>query len=387
MLSQTYLVLFLLIAIEIIPITHQSILPPAASCENYNATRNLRSMNPSPKCLEPLSGPSSAPLYEDCKTQPCFLFRWSTPSIMFDRKAFNSSVTHFQRPFLCKDPVALHPSLGGIVFKLLERVAPDNALCVWAGPENRCSFNALVDFTAVMAEQGYQFAIAGLLLDLPKRRCDHILSFPIHDNRIVIIGNRDYFADHPLYQLAKPFRLSSWLIIALVVTLFFFVCVIGVLKLRSVRREGKFLTALQMFTGSLDLPLHTDYAATRINFAPSRGYKVPYLTKHRNSNATVYGRRRRRKTFCRSRANARDDENDISADIARKNLSGILFRIAFGAFLAVFALFYEVAVVNFLFQQTTMKLSTSIEFLSDAELRKYSVLRNSAQEVVLLETG
>lgn len=72
---------------------------------------------------------------------------------------------------------------------------------------------------------------------------------------------------------------------------------------------------------------------------------------------------------------------------AKYGLSMTLFRLSLLAFVAVFALFYEVAVVNFLFQQQKLELSKSVKSLSNSELSQYSVLKNSALENVWNATG
>lgn len=64
-----------------------------------------------------------------------------------------------------------------------------------------------------------------------------------------------------------------------------------------------------------------------------------------------------------------------------------LYRIAIVAILGIFVLFYEVAVVNVLFQQQKSMLEKSVQTLTDAELKDYAVLKDSALENVWQETG
>lgn len=84
----------------------------------------------------------------------------------------------------------------------------------------------------------------------------------------------------------------------------------------------------------------------------------------------------------------RIDEYRNSVSFATKyGLSMTLFRIALLAFLAVFALFYEVAVVNFLFQQNSLQIEKAVRNLSTKDLANFTVLKNSALENVWNATG
>lgn len=62
------------------------------------------------------------------------------------------------------------------------------------------------------------------------------------------------------------------------------------------------------------------------------------------------------------------------------------YRIAIVAILGIFVLFYEVAVVNVLFQQRQSVLEKSVQQLTDADLGDYAVLKDSALENVWQET-
>lgn len=82
-----------------------------------------------------------------------------------------------------------------------------------------------------------------------------------------------------------------------------------------------------------------------------------------------------------------DEYRDSVAFATKYGLSMTLFRIALLAFIAVFALFYEVAVVNFLFQQNSLRIEKGVRNLSTRELNNFAVLKNSALENVWNATG
>ena len=64
-----------------------------------------------------------------------------------------------------------------------------------------------------------------------------------------------------------------------------------------------------------------------------------------------------------------------------------LLRGAGKVYLAIFLLFYGAAVVNFIFEEQSKELTNGLKFLSDRELRKFAILRDSALEDVFLENG
>lgn len=84
------------------------------------------------------------------------------------------------------------------------------------------------------------------------------------------------------------------------------------------------------------------------------------------------------------------DENQgvrVMTFATKYGLAMALYRIAVLASLGIFLLFYEVAVVNFVFQEQVVKLSRSVTELSREDLERYAVLRNSALEDVWSRTG
>lgn len=77
----------------------------------------------------------------------------------------------------------------------------------------------------------------------------------------------------------------------------------------------------------------------------------------------------------------------VTTFATKYGLAMALYRIAVLASLGIFLLFYEMAVVNFLFQEENVSLSGSVALLSREELGRYAVWKDSALEDVWNMTG
>eukprot|EP00177_Eucheuma_denticulatum_P001741 GFKZ01003130.1.p1 GENE.GFKZ01003130.1~~GFKZ01003130.1.p1 ORF type:complete len:665 (-),score=34.78 GFKZ01003130.1:1545-3539(-) len=362
-------------------------------------------------------------LYETCRETICYLFLQEAPFITLNATAFSIPDRDLQVPFPCASPSALHPSLSGLAFHLHARTSSAMQSCIWAGPISQCSFNRLVNFTAAAARQGYQFAITGLLLETPSRQCHHIPSAPFIDNSMVIIGRTDPdnpTVRSPLYQLLRPFRWSTWGIFAAFTLLFLIVSLTIALRVRVARRRS-LVTAFFIFAGERDQAVAHERELRRNSKrpapppAPPRSWRVRWRPGRRRrkqsrltstttttvttapslsfpSEETPRARRLlplrlQQLHQKRQQEQMQEEEGKVMALASKYGLSMTLFRISLLAFLGVFALFYEVAVVNFVFQQSRVELGKSVRNLSSRELAKYAVLRNSALENVWSAAG
>lgn len=372
-------------------------------CENHESLFNEANPDNDANCLALLRNTNEASRFDECRVgignKICYLFLQEAPFIKFETNRFDNSseaLLRYQKPFQCGDPGSLDPSVGGIAFELHKLTASKDQLCIWAGPISNCTFNALVDFTHEMSDR-YQFAVTGLLLETPQRQCFHEPSTPFIDNSMIIIGRNTQenpASKGPFYQLMRPFRWSTWGIFGGVISLFVIVCFAIAVRFHVLRGRS-LVTAFFIFAGERDQAMahETDIRTNALRF---RGIPAPPIS--------LDGLKRRRKSM-------HDMEKEIAADAAEEQpvvekqlteaemikksmsfatkygLAMTLFRISLLAFVAVFALFYEVAVVNFLFQQQTLELKKSVKSLSQSELREYSVLKNSALENVWNATG
>lgn len=295
--------------------------------------------------------------YEQCRDSSnttCYIFLQEPPFITLNRQELwnaTDDALPLQRPFPCGDYASVFKEvggIGGIAMGLHEKTSSKDDLCMWGGNSADCKFNQLVDYTEVMAEQDYRFAVTGLLLELPQRQCSHEASAPFVDNSMIIIGLKttDSSASQgALSQLTRPFHWGAWAIFGGVVLIFMVVCFAIAVRFH-VFRGRSLITAFFIFAGERDQAL-----------AHEASLSGDMDASHAVSFATKYG------------------------------LAMTLYRIALLSFVGIFVLFYEVAVVNFLFQQQSLSLARSVTTLTEAELTTYAVLKNSALENVWNATG
>ncbi|KAI0560691.1 hypothetical protein FGB62_104g038 [Gracilaria domingensis] len=207
---------------------------------------------------------------------------------------------------------------------------------MWGGHTNKCSFNQLVHFIEIMAEEGYRFAITNGLVDLPHRRCRNDASAPLRSDETVIFGSvpASTSSFEQVLQLLRPFHMGSWLLLAL-----------GLAVLIIIRL--------------------------------AIGAKYHWFREARTRPALMMS------------ANSGEDSGFVEQlnDSERADLrfAMTLFRTSTVAMCAIVALFYEVAVVNFLFQRRNS--TVSIEDISKNEHAKFAVPSATALENVWENEG
>lgn len=229
-----------------------------------------------------------------------------------------------------------------------------------------------------MAEQDppYKFAVTGLLLETPQRQCEHEPSAPFIDNSMIIIGRNtddNPAAKGPFYSLVKPFRGATWGIFGAVVFLFMLVCFAIAVRFHVLRGRS-LVTAFFIFAGERDQAMAYEHDTKKHAHLHLRGPRSRGVRRRSSAAASVV-------------TNERDAYKRSMTFATKYGLSMTLFRISLLSFIAVFALFYEVAVVNFLFQQQALEIDKRVKSLSVSELESYSVLKNSALENVWHATG
>lgn len=297
-----------------------------------------------------------------------------------------------QTLFKCRDHREAFSDLGGIAFDIHKETASANSLCVWGGKD--CKFNRLVDFIALRAPEGYQFAITGLLLETPSRQVRHFPSASIVDSRMIIIGRKKDIKEttrYPLEQLRKPFRNETWAV---------FFCVTGIFTVLALAIAYKF-NKRNMSLLTVFFILAGERGEDRIQEVSQGNGVNPSPTAHEDakisgtdserSDSDSPGRtaenRMRHRRAVKWEGNTGPGPH-VSDGVPQSYWLIIsLLRMAFGAFVIIFMLFYEVAVVNVLFQQSAVELGTNVTDLSDSQLAEYAVLEASALEDVWNETG
>lgn len=164
---------------------------------------------------------------------------------------------------------------------------------------------------------------------------------------MIIIGNKSSATSstqNPWKSLTKPFHLGAWAIFIGIGFLFVMVCFLIAVRFHWYRGRS-LITAFLIFAGEGDSALAHEAQLRPTSEQASKSYTAKY------------------------------------------GLSMALFRMALLALLAIFALFYEVAVVNFLFQQQSLELTKPVKRLSLKQLQGFAVLGDSALELVWNATG
>lgn len=338
------LLLLLLLALLLPPAARGAI--PAASCPPPPPS-------PPPGCLPALR--DNATLLTPCLRAQCYLFLPEPPFILLP-----SSPPPPAHPFPCASPPQQFP-FSGLAPALHSLTSSRQAWCVYAGPPSACSFNDLAAFIASPQLTQFHLAITGLVLETPQRQCNHVPSASILDNSMILLGRLD--AVPPLesaaavfHQLTQPFHPTTWAILAAIILFFLLVCFAIACHLHGAVRPA-IPTALMVFLGARDEAMAA--AACRMGKARAAAAAPSVPTTPPSSPVGLVLHARSRYVFALS-----------------------MHRIAVLALAAVFLLFYEVAVVNFLFSQQTATVKVAVTRLTREQLAQYAVLRGSALETV-----
>lgn len=377
--------LFSLFAAFFLQRCHSSLVSAEYNCTNYNATANLLSLSRGADCVSALSDKRYEALYDVCRNGTCFIFKGEPPLVKYNVDTFYKleNRKRMQRPFKCGNPKSLHPSLGGIVFELHKKTSSRDDYCVWAGHPSDCTWNALVDYIHVMAGKGYRFVISGPMLETPQRKCYHHASGPWLDSRMVIIGRStadDAVSENPLQQLVRPFETGSWVTLLLILITYIILGTAISYGIRK-RRGGGLITALFVLTGDLD---HAVMHEARLGISrpdqqlrdsvsvDSRTSGDAFSTDSRPSILETHDRR---------------ESQRKRASLLLYSLAINLIRVSFVFFVALFVMFYELSLVNFVFQQQNFHIKKDVDSLSQNELKKFSIMKNSALENIWNRTG
>eukprot|EP00177_Eucheuma_denticulatum_P000477 GFKZ01000839.1.p1 GENE.GFKZ01000839.1~~GFKZ01000839.1.p1 ORF type:complete len:565 (+),score=72.70 GFKZ01000839.1:73-1767(+) len=305
-------------------------------------------------CLPALS--RNASLLTPCLTRQCYLFLPEPPFIILP-----PTLTPPSNPFPCSNPPQTFP-LSGLAPSLHTHTSSNSAWCLYAGPPSSCSFNQLVDFISAPQMAAFRLAITGLVLETPQRQCHHVPSASILDNSMILLGRLDAVsavetAAAVFSQLTQPFRPTAWAVLAAIIALFVIVCFAIACHLHGAVRPAM-LTAFMVFVGARDEAMAA--AAYRANANADADANA--------SGSGSGGRKGGRGMAVMWRAQS------------RYVFALSMHRIAVLALAAVFLLFYEVAVVNFLFSQQTSTVKVAVTKLTREDLAHYAVLRGSALE-------
>lgn len=241
------------------------------------------------------------------------------------------------RLFPCKNRKHLYPRIGGAIWKIHAEMNFD-ALCVWGGPQ--CTYNGMVKFvndrSADPQTKNYQFGITGLSAQLSSRMTNYTKpTITIFELPVILIkstAREQSTTIDAFYTIAQAFEPISWaVIVAFELSLF------SLAYLVSIRFTGSYNPAVALLYIISDNCIDS--------------------ATHGNESDSVAVRRTKHKMH---RASMR------------------LISVALGLIVAVVAVFYEVAEVNFIFSPADTILPKPLTDFSDAELSHFSALRSSA---------
>ncbi len=260
-----------------------------------------------------------------------------------------------QALFRCRDRVEVFPGLLGSSFRILDNLPLENAICVFGGTQ--CTFNNMVDFVAEHSTviEGYQFAVIGLLFIYPDRISQRTIpTVSIMEGRTVILGPRD---PHPrtrdvLRTVFQPFRLDVWVMLGAVLVFFF---LLSVLKFcfSTQKKKRSFYNYLSSMCGEV---------------------QSDTITSPENASEQT--------------ADERKWTQELQEEFKHMSkVSGTALGLAFAALLTVIILFYEIAIVNYVFIRGEKQLEKDVQNLTPRELSKYMVMANTAHEKVCLKMG
>lgn len=262
--------------------------------------------------------------FDICKTRVCFVFIQQEPHVIIEDEG-NLQKT----PFECSK--AKERGVKGAAIDVLTK-RPSNYMCIWGGPREECTFNHLINFLYHFRHT-HQFAFSNFLVDLPLRRCMHNIGAPLLADRIVLIGrvvDNQIARDSPsqmFTNLLRPFQSETWVLFS---GLFFMIFTLGALVVRFLGPNKRL---------SLSRTLLFVMGNHEVSQRPHR---------HRFAISII----------------------------------SLLLNSSIVALSAIMVLFYEIAVVNFLFTQSSISTLKDISNISNEDLIEYCVNRNSAVDIV-----
>lgn len=299
--------------------------------------------------------------FEACITKPCFIFLSEPPYVLLDRRMETPADS---RLFPCGRPKKLFKRLAGSAFEVMAQsdvVIDQDAQCVWGGPT--CQFNEMVNIIDFHAKHNpdHRFGATGLLLENKGRlRVNVSQSVSLMQEELTIFGEpSDKREMLPVARLLLPFHYMTWFSFAIFSLLLGF---FGVITARVFGpRAPKYSQILQN-------TFHF-YMDPREAVAVS----APHLGLVDSADLT--------QSECDQVEFERISDRFLSYKVVR-----LLMRIAVSAMIVIFLLFYEVAVVNYLFIEQSKPKLRDVQQLSKEDLKMYAVEKLAATEQVWHQT-
>lgn len=290
------------------------------------------SLSSASQCVEPYK--EHRDLFEVCRRKQCFVFRRETLAVVLGA---NMKTKAQVRPFPCTDIPQEFKGLSGPFFEYVKRIpALNESQCIWAGPD--CTFNGMVDFVKSVpkAPNREKFIAGGQLFLLRARISNNTApSASFFEGNMVIVGpikrgRQKLTVREALEKIVGPFEPYAWIMLFMIIFLF----VIARLCIALV------------FTW----PFSWRYLISNLSVG-----LFPELDHS---------------SYTRS-----------PAEVQLRYLNGVWLNSA-KVFFVVVALFYELAVVNFVLSSNLSAPTVVPRELSEAQLGKYAVVKDSAESVI-----
>ncbi len=213
----------------------------------------------------------------------------------------------------------------------MDNLPLDEALCVFGGPD--CSFEEMMQFVA--AQKHHQFVVGGLMFVLPHRLTENTRpASSLIEDQVVIIGRRD--SRSPIVQaystILRPFKFETWMMLLGIFLLFLLVRIIIAVYFARPRKRHVIVRHL---LGEYDV----------------RDNQLP-LT-----------------------------QNEETLRLLNKT-AVMSLTLAVSAFFVIVILFYEIAVVNFIFLKKTHALQKEFANLTPEEMKQYVIIKGGGTEVI-----
>lgn len=326
---------------------------------NYAASLRSSSNLHNSKCMEHYRKNLST--FDVCKQHPCLLFKEDEPYVSVRSKTF------VRYPFKCRDSLTKYKNhLGGSFFEFIRREnipALEDAYCIFNGDE--CSFDNEIDFLsyAVTMNRSHQFMVTGLMFIMSYRiNTNSIPTTTFTHGPILIIGppeSRDLSFTEALKAVLGPFEMKAWVLI-IIILLFFMLVRIAISY--SFTTPFNWAALWWNVLGEYKETENHSYVEMEPNLHNTESNNDDFILSSRFDHDFNFQRLEREKS-----------RDKLKFNNKYWSKSSALF-----VFLTL--LFYELALVNHLFELLDRPPRKSIEDLSSSEMKRFVLLKDSGIE-------
>ena len=322
----------------------------------------------------------SPKLPPSCKTQPCFLFKASSPHQIVPERAnsiYNKTIFEDGGGFPCKK----HNSYGvkGLTFELLDdfftKTADENYQCFYVG--NGCTWTTLFDFTARnTGDDDYQTVYFSALLETAERRnSSAIASFPIHTDHMATIGWRYLGHSNDINAMFEP--LDGYAVTMLLFST-------GLCSVSSLLVY--FSNPLRRIAGDDESKANLSKVA-KLAYLANLAFASIFRSTSDNQSSLPTASQSLTLSAAHLSTNMGNTEEAVVTkgktsllkwQIAWHRLAKVILTLTIAVHIYFFLILYEAALTNFLFQTRVLKLDKPVTEWSDDRLSEIILHGHSA---------